>query len=270
MEKKASIRKRARDLFFRAAHSLFVCRCIACGEPIASDAVFCDTCEEEFRAARLSECGICARSLSHCLCADTAFSGSVIHKHIKLYRYLSHEPDAIGNRILYRLKSNDVNICFRFLGSELAKCASELLPLDESYVITHLPRTRDRVNECGFDQSERIAKELGYALDLPAFSLLARTGRGKMQKSLSSVTARERNAAASLSLAKNAERRLEGRRVLLVDDIVTSGASMRAAAKLLRAAGAREIIAVSVATVTRTRNLKTEAERNSHLPPYMR
>ena len=105
MEKKASIRMRVRDFFFRTAHPLFVCRCIACGEVIAENEVFCEACAEEYRAAKLSECGICGRSLSHCLCADTAFSGSVIHKHVKLYRYRSDESEAVGNRILYRFKS---------------------------------------------------------------------------------------------------------------------------------------------------------------------
>ena len=156
------------------------------------------------------------------------------------------------------------------MGSELAEGTKGLLPIDDSYAVTYLPRTRERVAEHGFDQSLRLAQELGYALGLPLLHLLKRTRHGKMQKAISSSSAREKNASASLLLAKDAARLAEGRRILLVDDVVTSGASMRAAARLLRQAGAREIIAVSVAVVTRTRNLKTEAEKNSRLPWYMR
>lgn len=262
--------RRARDLFFHMAHSLCVCRCIACGEVIAEEDVFCSDCAEEYRAAKLSECGICGRSLSRCLCADTAFDGSPVHKHLKLYRYLSDDFDAVGNRILYRMKTRDVNMRFRFLGSELAERAKELLPLDESFLISFVPRTRARVLEHGFDQSECLARELSYALSLPFSPLLHRTRGGKTQKALPTSAARTANAEESLRLKKSAQSTVEGRRVLLVDDLVTSGASMRTAAKLIRHAGAREVIAVSVAVVTHTRNLALEAEKNSRLPFYMR
>ena len=263
-------KQRFRDFLYRAAHYLCVCRCIACGEVIGENEVFCEDCAEEYRAALLSECGICTRSLSRCLCADSAFDRSPIHKHIKLYRYLSDDYEAVGNRILYRLKKNDISTCFRFLGRELARATEALLPLDGSYVVVHIPRTPDRVLEYGFDQSARIAKELAVSLDLDTPRVLKRSRKAKPQKSLHSVAERKKNTESSLFLKKGAERRIAGKRVLLVDDIVTSGASMRTAAKLLRRAGAREVIAVSVAVVTHTRNLALEAKENSRLPFYMR
>ena len=263
-------RRALRDCFYRMAHYFCVCRCIACGEVIGDDETFCPECEVEYRAALLSECGICGRSLSACLCADSAFAHSSVHKHIKLYRYLSDDYEAVGNRILYRLKKHDISTCFRFLGGELARVVRALLPLDDTYVVAYLPRTPNRVLEYGFDQSERIARELGDALGLPIFKLLKRSSRAKPQKALHTAAERTRNTEKSLFLRKKAEEKLMGKRVLLVDDVVTSGASMRTAAKLLRDAGAKEIIAVSVAVVTHTRNLALEAKENSRLPFYMR
>ena len=265
-----SKRSRFRTFLYRAAHYLFVCRCIACGEVIGENEVFCEDCAEEYRAAKLSECGICGRSLSSCLCADTAFENSIIHKHVKLYRYISNDFEAVGNRILYRLKKNDISTCFRFLGDELAKTANKLLPLDDGYIISFMPRTPNRVLEYGFDQSKRIATEMGDALSIPVITALKRSVRAKPQKTLGSAASRVRNTEKSLFLCRGAEKKLVGKRVLLVDDVVTSGASMRTAAKLLKKAGAREIIAVSVAVVTRTRNLALEAKENSRLPFYMR
>ena len=263
-------RRALRDRLYRMAHYLCVCRCIACGEVIGENEVLCPECEIEYRAALLSECGICGKSLSSCLCADSAFAHSRVHKHIKLYRYLSDDYEAVGNRILYRLKKNDVSTCFRFLGSELARVVRSLLPLDDSYVVAYLPRTPNRVLEYGFDQSARIATELSLALDLPLEKPFSRPWRAKTQKSLHTAVERTRNTEASLSLRRGVDDRIAGKRVLLLDDIVTSGASMRTAAKLLHKAGAREVIAVSVAVVTHTRNLALEAKENSRLPFYMR
>lgn len=263
-------RSRFRTFLYRVAHYLCVCRCIACGDVIGENDVFCEDCEKEYRAAKLSECGICGRSLCSCLCADSAFDRSIIHKHIKLYRYLSDDREAVGNRILYRFKKNDITTCFRFLGDELARATTALLPLDDSYTVTFLPRTPDRVLEYGFDQSERIARELSDALGLTVTRTLKRTMHAKPQKVLHSAAARTKNTESSLFLRKNASKAVARKRILLVDDVVTSGASMRTAAKLLKEAGAAEIIAVSVAVVTRTRNLALEAKGNSRLPFYMR
>lgn len=262
--------RRLRDLLYRACHYLCVCRCIACGEIIAEDEVFCAECAEGFEAALLSECGLCGKSLCNCLCADSAFDRSSVRRHVKLYRYLSDDPDAVGNQILYRLKKNDIATCFRFLGGRLAERVNALIAPDESYVVSFIPRTPKRVEEHGFDQSARIAKELSVALGLPFLRPLKRRRRAKTQKALPSVAARGKNAADSLLLRNGAEEKLRGKRVLLFDDIVTSGASMRAAAKLLRQGGAKEVIAVSVAVVTHTKNLRIEAENNSRLPFYMR
>lgn len=263
-------RSRFRTLLYRAAHYLSVCRCIACGEVIGENEVFCEDCADEYRAAKLSECGICTRSLCNCLCADTAFDRSIIHKHIKLYRYLPDDYEAVGNRILYRFKKNDINTCFRFLGDELARAASALLPPDENYTVAFIPRTPNRILEYGFDQSERIAREMSDALGLSMIKVLKRSMRAKPQKALRSAAARTKNTEKSLFLRRGAQKKISGKRIFLVDDVVTSGASMRTAAKLLRDAGASEIIAVSVAVVTRTKNLALEAKENSRLPFYMR
>lgn len=263
-------KKYFRDLLYRAAHYFCVCRCIACGEIIGEKEVFCEKCAKEFRATLLSECGMCGRALSSCLCADSAFERSPIKKHVKLYRYVSDDYEAVGNRVLYRLKKNDITTCFRFLGGMLAERVTDLIKPDESYVVSFVPRTPDRVLEYGFDQSARIAKEMSVALGIPYARLMKRSLHAKTQKALKTADARHKNVSATISVLSKTESKVQGKRVLLVDDIVTSGASMRVAAKLLRAAGAREVIAVSVAVVTRTRNLAVEAEKNSRLPFYMR
>ena len=259
-----------RKFVARASHYIFVCRCISCEEIIAENEVLCEDCAEEYRAALLSECGVCGHSLSHCLCIDRALERSGIHRHVKLYRYLTDDDEAVGNRILYRIKRFDVRVAFRFLGGELARCVRSLIdPTPEDYTVVFLPRTPKRVLHLGFDQSKNLATEMAEALELPLCAALKRKGKAKTQKALHTVRARNKNAEDSLRLGKTAHA-IAGKRVLLVDDIVTSGASMRAAAKLLRKAGAREIIAVSVAVVTRTRNLRAEAAQNSRLPFYMR
>lgn len=265
-----SRKKRLRDFLYRSAHYLCVCRCISCEEIIAEDEVLCEDCEPGFQMARLASCGICDKPVSGCLCATDALRSSGIRRHVKLYYYDPNDPESVGNRILYRLKVRNIATRFRFLGACLADRVRTLVRPNEDFFVTFVPRAPARVLDYGHDQSRELALEMSLLLDLPMAPLLKRSRRAHTQKDLKSAKARKENIQSSLTLGKDAEALVSGKTVLLVDDIVTSGASMGVAAGLLRKAGAREVIAVSVAVVNRTRNLKTEAEKNSRIPFYMR
>jgi competence protein ComFC len=103
----------------------------------------------------------------------------------------------------------------------------------------HARRRRER----GFDQAlwlaQRIGRRLGLAV-LPAALLRVRV---TLPQGDPRVTSREQNVAGVFAVRRR--RALQGRRLILVDDVFTSGATLRACAALLRAAGASEVAAVT-------------------------
>lgn len=114
-------------------------------------------------------------------------------------------------------------------------------PLDAVCSVPLHPR---RQRERGFNQSEVLARALARELELPCRPLLTRTRATRQQARLGRAErfANVRGAFASSSL--------KGERVLLVDDVVTSGATTGACREALLAAGARE---VKVAAIARAR-----------------
>ena len=74
------------------------------------------------------------------------------------------------------------------------------------------------------------------------------------------------NARSSFRFCKRAE--VAGKTVLLVDDLVTSGATMVAAAEILRQQGAKHVYAVVLATAVKHPNIKKAHEENTHIPWY--
>lgn len=107
-----------------------------------------------------------------------------------------------------------------------------------------VPLHPERRKERGFNQSEEIARWLGSRISLPVESGLVRVRPTPPQARLRRVE-RLRNLRGALALAPGFDPR--GRRLLLCDDVFTTGATADACARVLRQAGADEVAALTVA-----------------------
>ena len=137
-----------------------------------------------------------------------------------------------GRELLARLKYRNQRSCVGWVASAMAG----VLPLGLSAaVLTWAPTSPQRRRSRGFDQAELLARALGREAALPVVSLLKRidtagqTGRSRSQRSRAPEFSPRRPSPAS---------------VLLVDDVVTTGATLQAAARSLIGAGAERVDAV--------------------------
>ena len=130
-----------------------------------------------------------------------------------------------GARVVQALKFRDG----RRLVGPLADGLTGLVPDGPADVVTWLPTTSARRRERGFDQAELLARALARRLDLPCRSLLTRrpgpsqTGRSRTERA-GNVVFRARRQAAH-------------RRPIVIDDVCTTGATLRAALGALEGAG---------------------------------
>ena len=123
------------------------------------------------------------------------------------------------------------------------QCVTVLRPGGEALV--PVPLARARLRERGFNQAELIADRLGALLDLPVRRRwLARVRETAPQTDLAAADRRTNVGGAFVASSGVA-----GRHVVLVDDVLTTGATCRECARALRAAGARQIDVVTVARV---------------------
>jgi ComF family protein len=111
--------------------------------------------------------------------------------------------------------------------------------------IAFVPPDRARGLERGHHPAERLARDLSERWALPVERLLVRTRPAARQRGLS-LAHRRRNVAGAFAPARDAPRR-----VVLVDDVYTSGSTVSAAATALRKAGARRVDVVTFARVVR-------------------
>lgn len=112
-----------------------------------------------------------------------------------------------------------------------------------------VPLTARRERERGFNQSDVLARELGRLWHRPVEELLRRTGTGPPQRG-ASRTARERQVRGAFRLDATAATDVKA--AVIVDDVMTTGATLGACARVLHRAGVRAVGAVVVARVERS------------------
>lgn len=200
---------------------LFPKRCIYCGEVIGF-APRC-RCEMQRRRCRLEGEAALLRGVIPRLAGGVA-----------CYRYV--DPVRRG---IHRLKFGGASQFAACYGEEMAAKLREELPDLRPDAVIPIPSTRKERAERGYDIPHLMAQQIARHLAIPIWDdILIKESETQRQHDLS-LKERKSNLTGAFGLC-NAER-LQGRIVLLCDDVATSGATLEEAAKVLRAGGAAEV-----------------------------
>jgi ComF family protein len=133
----------------------------------------------------------------------------------------------------------------RRIAAEAAELVVDAVPRPAVDALTFVPPDGDRNLRRGHHPAERLARELSRRWELPVEALLARQGSARRQRGLS-LPERRRNVRGAFRPTRAAPAT-----VCLVDDVYTSGATVNAAARALRKAGARRVEVVCFARAVR-------------------
>ena len=151
-------------------------------------------------------------------------------------------------RSIHRYKFNGVRHYADVYGRLLAmRILRDLRPAD---VITWVPISRRRLRKRGYDQVELLAKAMGGELGIPTEKLLEKFRDNRANSGLKTPAERRANVLGVYRAA--APDRIAGKRVLLLDDIVTTGATASECARVLLTAGAEEVLVAAVAAAGTT------------------
>ncbi len=210
------MKKRVRD----ALDLLFPPRCAFCGKPGVRGV--CPDCEKALPCCKTpfhERAGIGA-----CL-APLKYEG-IVREALLNYKFHAGQSRCEG------------------FGAILAQAAAEHFG-GEFDTVTYVPVSKKRKQERGYDQSYLLAREMCRRWDTRPETLLEKRRDNPAQSSLSSREERQRNVAGAYAAVN--EERIRGRRILLVDDILTTGATLREAAGVLREAGAEKVVCAALA-----------------------
>lgn len=124
--------------------------------------------------------------------------------------------------------------------SQIMMEALENKKLPDSLILCPLPTAPSRIRERGFDHTKLITNKISSSLGIKNESLLKRKTNVRQLGSSRS----QRIAQMSQEFYVNNPEKIEGRTILLVDDVMTTGASLSSASKVLKMAGAKRVYAL--------------------------
>ena len=223
-------------IWSEALDTLYPLHCLGCGS-LGSN--LCDACS--FALPRLSKphCDRCARPDVGGTCAWCRRKNPRFDRIIAPYLYVDYSP--IHNAIT-GLKFGNLRAIAPELAMLLAQhLARQLVMFD---VIAPVPSHPRRLRSRGFNQAELLASELSQNIDIPMEShLLIRPVNSPSQLRANSRDERWHNVQGDFQSVFPAD----GLRILLVDDLVTTAATMSACAAALKDAGASSVVGLAVA-----------------------
>lgn len=218
------------DLFFPP-------RCVFCGKIIAPGTRVCGDCAS----------GVSPAGAMHMM--EIPVGGANVPC-MFLYAYQGLVRESMIRYKFYGEKQSS-----GFYAQQLAAAASRMIPSLQADLVTSVPLQRDRLKERGYDQSELIARRFAQAQGLPYARCLQKVKKNRVQHMLS-LADRRKNVQGAYSLLDCG---VGGKKILLVDDIVTSGSTFAECCGLLLKAGAAGVVCMAIAA--------TPKEQVENLPP---
>ena len=212
-------------------------KCVSCQERLLRhERAICDKCMVDYLEVKKRNCSICAKTLDRCTCTNHYLDNSYVHKLIKVYRYVKREA-LPSNEIIYSLKRSNRKDVLCFLSEELAAAIDNSLTIGDDVVFTNIPRRKKEAKRYGLDHAALLSKSLAKRYSAEYYQPIIARSKKPQKKTVGE----ERIENAKFKIKRN-PRSLNGKTVIIVDDIVTTGASMGACARLLHSLGAKKII----------------------------
>lgn len=240
-----------------AANLLYPPICPACGIVTGSliDGEMCESCRDEFAEAFITKCPRCGMGVDECQCLpDVSGKDSDRSPYTTVYPlifsgyYTGFDAEDIVARTVFNFKRDSTCGGGYLFARMIAQSVSRFMVLNDittdGLTVTFIPRSETALDEHGFDHMEIAAKAMARMLGARYDRLLKREG-GTAQKKLTGTERRE-NASRSIILDPRSSDKIRGGKILLLDDIITTGSTMRVAVSKLSFAGAETVIPASV------------------------
>ena len=186
---------------------------------------------------RGSNCIICSNDTDNTVCTECLKKITYIHGSELCIGYYCGVLKELILQFKYKKDFTAGEILTQLIEHKINGVSSD-------FYLTYIPLSKKNFKKRGFNQSQFIAEELGFRNNLEVINTLIKVKETKEQKRLNKKE-RQKNIEGSFKLVN--ENLVKSRNFILIDDVVTTGATLNEAERILKSGGANEIIKLTLA-----------------------
>lgn len=223
---------------------LFPCLCLGCKQTLsANEKVLCVACRIKLPETNQHEDPYNQNLLNK-------FAGKVPIQFVVSFLYFSRGN--LVQKLIHQIKYRGQKEAAREIATWYGlKIKSESQLSDEIDVIVGVPLHKSRLQQRGYNQADWIAEGIAEALDLPARTDILIRKHFKESQTHKNRLERWENVRDVFAVAEGKENELEGKRIALVDDVLTTGSTLEACAAELVKAGCKSVGIITIAATHR-------------------
>jgi ComF family protein len=217
--------------------------CVSCERPVGAGdrGVICGTCWTRVRTLPHPQCERCGHPARarRCRWCDQ------LPPFVRAARSVCWIPGGTAAAIVHALKYGGWHAVADEMAERMARLAWPADVVAERTAVIPVPLARVRERERGFNQSERLARSLAARWRVPAWTHCLERSRATQTQTRLTPEERRHNVSGAFRAAPSARASLRGAHVVLVDDVVTTGATLSECAATLFEGGARIVSIVT-------------------------
>lgn len=231
------------------ADAAFPPQCLQCRGAVQSAGALCAACFDTVGFISAPYCALCGTPFETPVAEGTLCAGCIARRPaFAAARSAVHYESA--RELVLRLKHADRLDTVPSLAGWMRRAGADVLARADA--IVPVPLHRWRLLSRRYNQSAELARALGRISGLPVLTgVLIRTRATKSQGVMASARARRRNVLGAFAVPERLKAQISGLRLLLIDDVMTTGATLEACARALTRAGAQDVLALTLARVVR-------------------
>ena len=224
--------------------------CLACGRALAVHDAICAACWRDVSFIRPPLCDVLGIPLAFATGEVTVSAAAIADPPpYDRARAVAHFTGTM-RRLVHHLKFHDRHDGRRLLGRWLAEAGRDLLPGCD--LIVPVPLARWWLFTRRFNQAALLSRELSRLTGIVVDPVTLQRRRNTPSQVGLTEDQRRRNVAGAFAVDARRTAAIAGRHVLLIDDVVTTGATVSACARVLRRAGAARVDVLALALVSDT------------------
>ncbi len=221
--------------------------CAGCRRIVSQPGVLCATCWMQLRHIEHPWCAVLGTPFDFDMGRGAVSAGAIADPPPFDRARSAVSYTGTARRLVQSLKYGDRTDLAPWMAQWMLRAGAELLP--DADLILAVPLHRGRFWSRRFNQSAELARALARLARKPFDADAVLRVRSTRQQVGLGLTERQKNVQGAFRVSQSGRARIRGRKVLVIDDVYTTGATVSALARVLRRAGAAQVDVLTFARV---------------------